>query len=101
MRPETRPPEEVFTPRSPPPRDMFTRRNEPDAGGHPGLQDHLRETLREPGSQVLLYGDAGVGKTTLLQYAAQDEGMDFLRVQCVSSLSFSGHVDAALRELID
>jgi Cdc6-like AAA superfamily ATPase len=63
-------PEQVFTPRKAPEREMFTRRNEPDLLGNPGLQDSLRDALREPGGQVILYGDTGVGKSTLLKYAA-------------------------------
>jgi hypothetical protein len=97
---DTLAPEVVFTPTKPPEREMFTRRNEPDAHGNPGLQDLVRETLREPGKQLLLYGDAGVGKTSLLQYAAEDEEMKPLRVPCMTARSFAGHVEAALHELV-
>jgi hypothetical protein len=40
-------PEDVFTPRQPPSREMFTRRNESDLYGNPGLQDRVRDALRE------------------------------------------------------
>jgi hypothetical protein len=92
-------PEQVFTPRNPPQREMFTRRNEPDMHGNPGLQDSLRDALREPGGQVILYGDTGVGKSTLLKYAAEDEGMQLLSVECVSRRSFDAHIDMAIREI--
>jgi hypothetical protein len=79
---------------------MFTRRNEPDLNGNPGLQDLLRDALREPGGQVLLYGDSGVGKSTLLKYAAEDEQMGLLSIECMSNWTFEGHVDAATREIV-
>jgi AAA domain len=79
---------------------MFTRRNEPDLHGNPGLQDSLREALREPGGQILLYGDTGVGKSTLLQYAAEDEDMGYVSVECASRWTFEEHIDAAIRELV-
>jgi hypothetical protein len=78
---------------------MFTRRNEPDLHGNPGLQDALREALREPGGQMILYGDTGVGKSTLLQYAAQDEEMTLLSVEATSRRSFDDLIDAAIREV--
>jgi hypothetical protein len=92
-------PEDVFTPRQPPERDMFTRRNEPDLHGNPGLQDTLREALRERGGQVILYGDTGVGKSTLLKYAADDEGMPVLSIAATSKRSFDDLVDIAIREV--
>jgi replication-associated recombination protein RarA len=92
-------PEEVFTPRKPPQREMFTRHNEPDVLGNPGLQDSLRDALREPGGQIILYGDTGVGKSTLLQYAAEDEAMPILSIECISRRSFDDHVDTAIREI--
>ena len=92
-------PEDVFTPRQPPERDMFTRRNEPDLHGNPGLQDTLREALRERGGQVILYGDTGVGKSTLLKYAADDEGMPVLSIAATSKRSFDDLVDVAIREV--
>lgn len=70
---ERREPEEVFTPRTVVAREMFAKRNEPDLVGNPGLQDNLRDALREVGGQVLIYGDTGVGKSSLLKYAAEDE----------------------------
>jgi hypothetical protein len=92
-------PEEVFTPRMPPQRQMFTKRNEPDLHGNPGLQDSLRNALREPGGQVILYGDTGVGKSTLLKYAAEDEHMEVVPIRCRSKQTFDWHVDAAIREV--
>ncbi len=78
---------------------MFTRRNGPDLHGNPGLQDTLRDALRERGGQVILYGDTGVGKSTLLQYAAEDEGMRVLSIPAMSNRTFDDLIDTAIREL--
>src|SRR5437016_834388 len=83
-----REPESVFTPKTIVSREMFARRNEPDLNGNPGLQDNLRDALREEGGQVLIYGDTGVGKSSLLRYAADDEGMDHVSVDCLSSKTY-------------
>jgi hypothetical protein len=80
---------------------MFARRNEPDLRGNPGIQDSLREALRERGGQVLMYGDTGVGKSSLLKYAAEDEDLSFVSVECFSDRSFEALMEEALRKLID
>lgn len=92
-------PEDVFTPRQPPERDMFTRRNEADLYGNPGLQDRVREALRERGGQVILFGDTGVGKSTLLKYAAEDEAMHVLSIAATSNRAFDELIDTAIREV--
>jgi AAA domain len=92
-------PEDVFTPRQPPTREMFTRRNEKDLHGNPGLQDTLRDALRERGGQVILYGDTGVGKSSLLKYAAEDEDMKVLSIRAISKRTFDQLVDMAIREV--
>jgi energy-coupling factor transporter ATP-binding protein EcfA2 len=92
-------PEQVFTPTGAPAREVFTRRNESDLLGNPALQDSLREALCERGRQVVLYGDSGVGKSTLLKYAAEDEGMPVLSVQAISGRTFDELVDTAIREV--
>jgi len=68
-------PEDVFTPKTIVTREMFARRNEADLDGNPGLQDTVQDALRERGGQILLYGDTGVGKSSLLKYAAEDEDL--------------------------
>src|SRR5690242_13096169 len=77
---------------------MFTKRNEEDLYGNPGLQDRTREALRERGGQLIMFGDAGVGKSTLLKYAAEDEGMRMLSIKARSK-SFDQLIDTALREV--
>jgi len=91
-------PEDVFTPRQPPTREMFTRRNEADLYGNPGLQDRVRDALRERGGQVILFGDTGVGKSTLLKYAAEDENMRVLSIKAQSK-TFENLIDTAIREV--
>jgi hypothetical protein len=92
-------PEDVFTPRQPPSRDMFTRRNEADLYGNPGLQDRVRDALREKGGQVILFGDTGVGKSTLLKYASEDEGMPVLSIAAQSQRTFDDLIEMAIREV--
>jgi hypothetical protein len=77
---------------------MFTKRNEADLDGNPGLQDRTREALRERGGQLIMFGDAGVGKTTLLKYAAEDEGMNILSIKARSK-SFDEPIGMAIREV--
>ena len=91
-------PEDVFTPRQPPSREMFTKRNEADLHGNPGLQDRVRDALRERGGQLIMFGDAGVGKSTLLKYAAEDESMKVLSIR-TRSMSFDKLIDTAIREV--
>lgn len=93
-------PESVFTPKTIVTREMFARRNESDLDGMPGLQDTLQDALREKGGQILLYGDTGVGKSSLLQYAAEDEGLGIALVECTSAMSFSDIVDSAVRQVV-
>jgi AAA ATPase domain len=80
---------------------MFAARNEADLTGRPDLQTTVTEALRDTGAQILLYGDPGVGKTTLLNYCAADESMPVLFVSCQTHMSFDDHIDAAIRELVD
>lgn len=94
-------PEDVFTPKTIATREMFERRNEPDLDGNPGLQDNLRDALRESGGQVVLYGDTGVGKSSLLRYAAEDEELEAVTVECFSSKSYEDLMEDAIRKLVD
>src|SRR5215471_12561847 len=100
--PQQRDPNEVFTPKTVVSREMFTRRNEANLElGDVGLQDSLGDAIGEAGAQILIWGDPGVGKTSLLQYAAEDVGADYVSVRCSSKRSFDSHIEEALRKLID
>jgi len=92
-------PEDVFTPKTIVSKQMFERRNEPDLTGRPGLQDLLRDAIKERGCQILLYGDTGVGKSSLLTNVADFEGSDILEVDCKSGMSMSDIIDQGNRQL--
>ncbi|MCK9793304.1 ATP-binding protein [Isoptericola sp. 4D.3] len=96
-----RSPEQVFTPKTIVSREMFERRNEEDLDGNPGLQDILRDALREQGGQVVIFGDTGVGKSSLMRYAAEDELMKTVVVECISSKSYVDLLEDALRKLVE
>ncbi|MGW7682153.1 AAA family ATPase [Kribbella sp. NPDC054772] len=96
-----RAPEDVFTPKTIVSREMFERRNESDLDGNPGLQDNLRDALRETGGQVIVYGDTGVGKSSLLRYASEDEQMAMVTVECLSSKSYDDLIEDAIRKLVE
>ena len=95
-----RPPQEIFTPKSVVRREMFARRNEPDLQGRPGVQDRLREALRDPGGQVLIYGDTGVGKSSLLRYAAEDEGLATVSIECFSQRTYEQILQECIGRLV-
>jgi Cdc6-like AAA superfamily ATPase len=80
---------------------MFTKRNEPDLDGNPGLQDNLRDAMRDVGGQVLLFGDTGVGKSSLVKYAAEDEERGTLIVECLSNHSYEDLVETAVRKVVE
>lgn len=80
---------------------MFTKRNEPDLDGNPGLQDNLRDAIRDTGGQVVLYGDTGVGKSSLIRYASEDESRQSLTVECLSNHTYEDLVEAAVRKIVD
>ncbi len=76
-------PESIFTPRAPVSREMFARRDE----GR--LQQRFEDALREPGSQIMLYGDTGVGKTSLVLHVAHEMDLSVARIECFSGKSFN------------
>ena len=94
-------PEHIFTPKQIASREMFAKRNESDLRGNPGLQDNLGDALRDRGGQVLIYGDTGVGKSSLLKYAAENERKGTVLVECMQSKSYTDLLEDALRTLVD
>jgi energy-coupling factor transporter ATP-binding protein EcfA2 len=69
-------PEEVFTPATPVQEDMFAARR------HEALEDRVDSALAQRGRQVVLYGDTGVGKTSLVLHLARTRKLKMLRVEC-------------------
>ena len=68
--------------------------------GNPGLQDTLIDALRDRGAQVLLYGDTGVGKSSLIDIAAEDEKLAKVSISCMSSDTFDSLVDKAIKQMV-
>ncbi len=91
-----REPEDVFTPNTVAAKDMFERRNEPDRFGNPGLQDRVVESLRQRGAQLRVFGDTGVGKTSLVTFAAAEAGREILTVECRTSFDYADILEQAL-----
>lgn len=69
-------PEDVFTPATPVRDDMFSNRR------HEDLQDRVEAVLGERGRQVVLFGETGVGKTSLVQHLCRQRGIEYVRVEC-------------------
>jgi len=89
-------PERVFTPNAVASADMFARRNEPDRFGNPGLQDRYVQSLLQIGAQIRVFGDTGVGKTSLAIIGAGEAEMKPLVVQCRSSQDFGQIIEQAI-----
>jgi Cdc6-like AAA superfamily ATPase len=69
-------PRDVFTPASwADPRVFATRR-------HLHLQDRVESALAEKGRQVVLFGQTGVGKTSLVHYICTERNFPYVRVEC-------------------
>src|SRR5690349_9481907 len=69
-------PARVFTPAQPVQPDMFASRR----FGH--LQERFEDMLGEPGRQIVLYGDTGVGKTSLVRYICETQNIPMVYVEC-------------------
>lgn len=92
-------PEDVFTPKAVVSEALFERRNEPDVFGNPGLQDLLLEGLREKGAQLRVFGDTGVGKTSLVAFAAAEAGKKRLVVECMGLYDYVDLIENAIRKI--
>lgn len=78
---------------------MFARRSEPDAIGNPGLQDLMSEALLEKGAQIRVFGDTGVGKTSLVTFVAEDLRMGRLSVECMTSHDYADLIEIAIKRI--
>jgi Cdc6-like AAA superfamily ATPase len=94
-----RAPERVFTPNAIATSAMFARRNEPDRAGNPGLQDRVIESLQQPGTQLRVFGETGVGKTSLVAFAAAETDRKLLTVECRSSQDFTDLIEQAISKI--
>lgn len=59
------------------------------------------DALRDRGGQVLMYGDTGVGKSSLLRYAAEAEDLDPVLVECTATTDYTEILDTIVRTLMD
>ncbi len=76
---EERPdPIQVFTPSKAVRDDMFASRH------YENLQENFELAVREPGRQIVVYGDTGIGKTSLVRHIASTMGLNLVRVECGS-----------------
>ena len=82
-------PEQVFTPRAPVGEDMYAARR------YEALEDRVRNALAEQGAQVVLYGETGVGKTSLVNHLAR--GVKMVRIEC--GPSFDLMLNAAIAQV--
>ncbi len=69
-------PTRVFTPTQPVRAGMFASRSYND------LQGKFEQRLDEPGRQIVLYGDTGVGKTSLIRHSCSERGISMIDVEC-------------------
>jgi hypothetical protein len=88
----TETPESIFTPKTPVRDDMFATRR------HEDLQARVEGALAEKGSQVVLYGPTGVGKTSLVRYLCRQGEVPYVRVEC--GPDFEATMRAALTEVV-
>jgi hypothetical protein len=75
-------PEEVFTPARPAGPEMWAAREFSGTDSPDGLQARFLSRLVEPGRQIVLYGDTGVGKTSLVEHVCSTNDIDLIRVEC-------------------
>lgn len=79
---------------------MFEARVELDLKGLRPVQKQTEQALRQRGCQVLIYGDTGVGKSSLLTYAAESVGRKAVVVECNDGMDYDGILDHALRKIV-
>lgn len=92
-------PEDVFTPKAVVSPELFERRNEVEIPGSPGLQDLVVEGLREKGAQLRVFGDTGVGKTSLVVFAAEEAGLRRLVVECMATHEYADLIHTAITKI--
>lgn len=79
-------PEAVFTPARPVGPHMWASRESSGASAA-GVQRRFEQRLAEPGRQVVLYGDTGVGKTSLVEHVCATNEIGYIRVECGQTFS--------------
>jgi len=85
-------PEEVFTPAAPAVGSVVYAKRKNSA-------ITFSETLNEKGSQVLVYGDSAIGKTSFVLTELRNKMIPHIRVQCNSKMTSKQISNELLREL--
>lgn len=80
-------PNEVFTPARPVGPEMWASREFAGQDRVQGLQRRFEERIAESGRQIVLYGDTGVGKTSLVEHVCRTNEIEFVRVECGQPLT--------------
>ncbi len=75
-------PAEVFTPARAVGPEMWARRMYAGHSTPEGLQKRFEQRMGEVGRQIVLHGDTGVGKTSLVQHILDTRKVDYIRVEC-------------------
>lgn len=57
------------------------------------------ESLRQPGAQLRVYGETGVGKTSLVAFATTESGRRALTVACRTSHDFADIIEQAISSI--
>lgn len=81
---------EVFTPTSQACRNFVERKE---------LSDRLTDALKTPGMQLVVYGETGSGKSTLIHNKLRQIYPDHITTQCSADTSFEGLILAAFDKL--
>ena|ERR1039457_3524289 len=70
---------DVFTPRTPAQLNFVPRES---------LEDQLADALRTPGTQLVVYGESGFGKSTLLQNKIRQTHSGHITTQCTAVITY-------------
>ena len=85
-------PEDVFTPAAPAVGSIVYARRR-------GPEQQFEDTLNEQGTQVLVYGDSAIGKTSFVLTELRHKKIDHIRVQCSNKMTWDQISHELLRQL--
>ena len=85
-------PEDVFTPAAPAVDSIIYARRR-------GPEQQFGDTLNERGTQVLVYGDSAIGKTSFVLTELRHKKIDHVRIQCSSKMTWDQISHELLRQL--
>src|ERR1035437_9399385 len=94
-------PREVFTPNRTVSADMFIDRKEVSMQGKVNVQKLLKNAIEDVGGQVVIYGDSGVGKSSLLEHVAEKCDVAALRLECRSGQTFKEFLEENIANIAE